>query len=529
MGPWARNVGIGLAYISGILSQGWPPEPVGRSVDGTSSQIFGWVRGEGVRHVVVRRGALPYGILKPQSRVREVGESFVSVPLRRIICIETSTLAHTAALIQRLHYSLSNFANLPRVSELMKATLLAQALILMVVLVGTILVLNLVNATANDPVHRTPSDLHNSAAENTPGTVVGTLTLTPTGWLPLVMNNWCPPAIEFTFVPPYGSFDNPEGRVECVDPTDYKVAVYIFVSGWWTKPTFANPLTYIQPDGTWITDITTGGSDQNATKIVAYLVPNSYNPPLMRGGQAFPKELFENSVALVMVEREAVFRRIEFSGYTWKVKASKTLVGPGPNYFSDRVEDVWVDGNGRLHLRIVQRGGRWYSTEVFTEVPLGYGKYIFHIASRVDQLDRNIVLGLFTWDTNAPEHHYREIDIEFSKWGQADNENAQYVVQPWDRVGNRYRFNMELRGDESTHGFDWRIDRIFFQSLYDHQPFPGSEEDDIESWTYRGHDIPPAGEGNARINLWLLSGNPPSDGEEAEVVIEEFDFVPQPE
>ena len=46
------------------------------------------------------------------------------------------------------------------------------------------------------------------------------------------------PTIEFTNVPQYGSFDDLQGRVTNVTPADYKVAVYIYVSGWWTKPTF---------------------------------------------------------------------------------------------------------------------------------------------------------------------------------------------------------------------------------------------------------------------------------------------------
>ena len=344
-------------------------------------------------------------------------------------------------------------------------------------------------------------------------------------WLPVVMNNWCPPTIEFTYVPPYGSFENLQGQVRCVEPAEYKVAVYIFVvSGWWTKPYWASPLTTIRSGGSWTCDIATGGYDELATKIIAFLVPNGYGPPLMSGGQTLPSELYENAVAYVEVERETIFRKIGFSGYTWNVKASETRAGPGPNYFSDREEDVWVDSEGRLHLRIVKKDGRWYCTEVFTETPLGYGKYIFRLASRVDQLDRYIVLGLFTWDDTAPEHNYREIDIEFSRWGTVGEDYAQYVVQPWDHSGNLYRFSMALT-DNSTHGFDWQADQVFFQSLKGHQSFPGSAEDEIGVWTYTGTDVPPAGEGNARINLWLFLGVNPSNFENAEVIIDSFQFI----
>lgn len=343
----------------------------------------------------------------------------------------------------------------------------------------------------------------------------------PPNWpvsLPLVMKNYCPPTIEFTYVPPYGSFENLQGKVTCVTPTDYKVAVYIYVSGWWTKPYFATPLTTIQSDGSWTTDITTGGSDQLATQIAAFLVSNGYTPTLMSGGQVLPQELFDNSAAHVITSRTPVFRTIEFSGLTWKVKASETRIGPGPNYFSDSENDVWVDENGDLHMKIVYRGGRWYCTEVITADPLGYGIYTFTLASRVDLLDKNVILGLFTWDDTAPEHNYREIDIEFSRWGEDGGENAQYVVQPWDHLGNRHQFNVTLSESTSSHYFDWRADKVQFSSVQD-----GNE---LESWQYIGSDLPPEGAGNARINLWLLNGNPPSDGQEVEVVIRAFEFTP---
>lgn len=105
------------------------------------------------------------------------------------------------------------------------------------------------------------------------------------------------PVIEFTYVPSYGSFENLKGQVWHVRPADYKVAVYIRVrGGWWTKPYWSTPLTVINPDGSWVCDITTGGVDEEATEIVAYLVPNGYNPPLMSGQSTLPSELEENSV-----------------------------------------------------------------------------------------------------------------------------------------------------------------------------------------------------------------------------------------
>jgi exo-beta-1,3-glucanase (GH17 family) len=110
--------------------------------------------------------------------------------------------------------------------------------------------------------------------------------------------------IQFTYVPPYGSFDNLRGQVWHVQPADHKAAVYIRVgSGWWSKPYRNAPLTTINCDGTWTCDITTGGNDHQATTIAAYLVPNGYDPPLGTGQITLPAELIENLVAYVEVIR----------------------------------------------------------------------------------------------------------------------------------------------------------------------------------------------------------------------------------
>lgn len=236
-----------------------------------------------------------------------------------------------------------------------------------------------------------------------------------------------------------------------------------------------------------------------------------------------PTEVQKTIMTTPFVDRLPYARTLQFSGYTWGVKASSSAVGPGPNYFSNLESDVFVDPDGRLHLRIVQRRGVWYCTEVVLAQSLGYGTYTFALASRVDLLDPNVVLGLFTWDTDAPQYHYREIDIEFSRWGSPRNANAQYVVQPYTTPKNIHRFAASLEGDLSTHYFDWSSERIEFGS---YRGLPDNPGDAIATWTYTGADNPPPGGENARLNLWLMGGKPPSDGQAVEVIVESFRFTP---
>ena len=346
----------------------------------------------------------------------------------------------------------------------------------------------------------------------------------------------CVSSITFTHKPTFGSappFTSPDeytlrGRVDCIDDlANYKVAVFIYIPGWWVKPNFNNPLISINPDGTWNAIVYTCCSDHLAVKYAAFLYHNnnipSVSPFLAVGGNTtLPNELYTYSQAALIEDR---LRTIEFSGHTWNVKESNdTQVGPGGNYFSSDGNDVWVDGSGNLHLTISQKNGKWYSTEVFTQDSLGYGTYTFVTASPIDQLDKNAVLGLFTWDDDAPPY-YREIDIEFSRWGEDLAENSQFVVQPHDQAGNRHRFYTTLTGSYSTHGFKWEKDQVNFFSNQGHPPLLG---DEIETLHYTGPNVPAGGPVNARINLWLFNGVPPSNGQKIEVVIESFSYVSVP-
>jgi|GEM_PF-60987 len=115
------------------------------------------------------------------------------------------------------------------------------------------------------------------------------------------------PTIEFTYVPPYDSRENLEGRILHARPANCSVVVYIRVgSGWWVKPYSAQPVTAILVDGTWTTSITTGGVDHLATEIIAFLIPKTYTPPILLGTSTLPAELYQNSLAYVRTSRSTV-------------------------------------------------------------------------------------------------------------------------------------------------------------------------------------------------------------------------------
>lgn len=219
-------------------------------------------------------------------------------------------------------------------------------------------------------------------------------------------------------------------------------------------------------------------------------------------------------------------RIISFAGYDWLVKSSTEAVGPGPNNFSASTQSVWVDDIGRLHLMIRRDRKRWYCAEVICQESFGHGRYEFRIDSPLDALDLNVVLGLFTWDSNAPEFAYREIDIEIARWGNAARStNAQYVVQPFDAIDHMYRWT-QTSVLQSTHSFEWAPDSVWFQSLSGHRSFADTDDQHIAEYEYIGDDVPPAGGENPRINLWLTGGNAPLDRSPVEIIISDFTFQP---
>lgn len=335
------------------------------------------------------------------------------------------------------------------------------------------------------------------------------------------------PSLEITHLPPYGSFDPLRGVVREAGPNDHRVAVFIYVpgAGWWSKPSCAQPLTPIQADGTWTADITTGGSDQLATRIAALLVGANYTQPCVQGLADLPTNVFAPAVASAVVTRpQPGVRWLAFAGYDWWVKSSAGRVGPGPNYFSASTNNVWLDAQGRLHLRITHRSGQWQCAEIVSARTFGFGSYRFALASRVDNLDPSAVLGLFTW-SDDPAYTHREIDVECSRWSNAaDPNNAQFVVQPWSPPGQLVRFAVPAGLTNATPSFLWQSNQIVFQCQRGaYSPAPGTNL--IRSWTY-ARAVPQTGDENVRLNLWLNNGAAPTDGNEVEVVIGSFEFVP---
>jgi hypothetical protein len=137
------------------------------------------------------------------------------------------------------------------------------------------------------------------------------------------------------------------------------------------------------------------------------------------------------------------------------------------------------------------------------------------------ELPPEAVLGLFTWDPSGKEVHYRELDVEISRWGKPENKNAQFVVQPYTRAGNIVRF--DVAPGPLQHSFVWEAGRAAFRSA--EVDSSGEATKTIHEHTFTS-GVPDAAGAHVRVNLWLASR--PARDEAVEVVVRAFRFRPLP-
>ncbi len=219
-------------------------------------------------------------------------------------------------------------------------------------------------------------------------------------------------------------------------------------------------------------------------------------------------------------------KTLKFSGFDWKVRGAGKG-GPGPNQWD--AQNVWLDSQGYLHLKIRKVGAEWRCAELSTTTRQGFGMYSFALIGRPDTFDSNIVLGLFTYPTpDVGTDGTNEIDIEFAHWGNPKWNIGNYTVYPASGPApenKSHTFPFTLNGDTSLHRFRWVSDRIVYDSYQGHIVRP---EQRIATWTYAPMDsrLIPQKPVPLHLNLWLFQGKPPTDGKEVEVVIKSVTYTP---
>lgn len=245
------------------------------------------------------------------------------------------------------------------------------------------------------------------------------------------------PFIEISHVPPAGdgSPDNLQtiaGRVTGARPGE-RIVLFAHSGVWWVQPFATQPFTEIRADSTW------NSTTHPGSEYAALLVDARYHPP------PTVKELPEKGgpvLALATVgggPPPSPPRTLQFSGYQWEIRETSSDAGGSRNFYDPG--NAWTDKSGFMHLKIARQGDRWMSAEVKLSRSLGYGSYRF-VVQDIDHLEPAAVFGLLTWDDFGPA---REMDIEISRWGEPEDKNAQYVIQPYVVPANSVRFTASRR------------------------------------------------------------------------------------
>jgi hypothetical protein len=320
------------------------------------------------------------------------------------------------------------------------------------------------------------------------------------------------PSLEFSRVPPAGDgspdkVDAIAGRVQGARPGN-RIVLFARSGVWWVQPLADKPFTAIQQDATW-KSVTHPGS-----AYAALLVDSRYHPPLTvnalpeKGGSVL-------AVATVPGTPRSARRTIQFAGYQWETREAPADYGGARNVFDPA--NVWTDQQGFLHLHISRRGNRWVSAELKLARSLGYGSYRF-VVGDVAHLEPATVLALFTWDDFGPP---REMDIEISRWGEPQDKNAQFVIQPYVVPANTIRFTTPP--GTLTYWIDWQPGRAAFKTFRGSSASQGTQPIAEHVFT---SGIPSPGDERVHFNFYVFNNRRNPMQREAEVIVEKFEFLP---
>lgn len=212
---------------------------------------------------------------------------------------------------------------------------------------------------------------------------------------------------------------------------------------------------------------------------------------------------------------------ISFAGYTWHVVDGTGI--PGPCNYSE--SNVWVDSSGYLHMELTKVGSSWYCSYLLSEIDMEFGTYRWVVEGRPDQLNANVVLGLFQYPRVTPSS-YDEWDFEWSRWGNPFSAyNLDMSVNPDqthpDPDRELHQENVTLSDNISTYNVIRTDHSMTFEVL-------DSSNGTLVYWDFQPADTTLVSQIEQRtiMNLWLYGGTPPSNNLPTGIVIKDFTFTP---
>ena len=306
-----------------------------------------------------------------------------------------------------------------------------------------------------------------------------------------------------------------QGRITGFRPGQ-RIVLYAKTDGrWGVRPWSGQQFTDIEPDGRWRNSIQLG------VEYAALLVDPDYNPPEQT--ESLPS-VGAGVVALAVTKGQGTApvlpspKTLNFSGYEWTTSTGPIFRAGSRNFFDPA--NVWTDKGGALHLRISGSREKWSSAELKLARSLGYGTYRFQVRD-VSHLEPSAVLTLITWDGVGTERNRRELDVELSRWGYIDNNNAHYVVQPYYVPANIVRFRVPA--GMFTHSFRWEPGQVTFSTVAGSGDIGGGHLINQHVFT---SGVTAAGGESVRIALYVFQRGQVPLKNQNEIVIDKFEYLP---
>ena len=113
------------------------------------------------------------------------------------------------------------------------------------------------------------------------------------------------------------------------------------------------------------------------------------------------------------------------------------------------------------------------------------------------------------------------MDIEISRWGEPEDKNAQYIIQPYVVPANTVRF--VTPSGPLTYRMNWQPGRASFKTIRGSQS--ANSSDVVASHVFTS-GVPTAGSERIHMNLYTYGNQRHPLQNEFEVVVEKFEFLP---
>lgn len=200
-------------------------------------------------------------------------------------------------------------------------------------------------------------------------------------------------------------------------------------------------------------------------------------------------------------------KTLRFAGRDWNVNGPTTSATlPGPNFF--RPENVWIDSNDDLHLKISQDSstGAWTAGRTTLAEELGYGLYTWTVSTDLNILDPWLVFEITLRDEALdPINGHRELNMFYGRQGQPFDNDVEWIVNPLKFAPDvRENWNIPASKPVTQHSLLWTRSLVEFKTT-----LPGSSTP-LHTWKYTLSDIPEPGNSRIHLGAWLHLGHSPS-------------------